>query len=216
MEVIELGQIEYLTALDRQMEELQKISEGAGDKLIFCSHPPIVTLGRSSKERDLFGWTGDLVEVSRGGRATYHGPSQLVVYPILNLQNPRRQKIPPKDLHRYLRSLEQGLINSFKEWGVQASIKNDKILDEAGDELLLTGVWVEDRKIASLGVAVKKWISYHGAAINLDKDPQAFQGINPCGFPSSTMVSLEELVERPIDRVKFKERLGENLQAQFR
>ena len=203
MKVEDWGEIDYEVAVERQLETLNRVSSGEEDTLVFCTHPSVVTLGRASKERDLFGWTGPVVEASRGGRITYHGPSQVVVYPILNLQKKDRRNIPVKDLHNYLRALEKAIIGTLNEWGVNAHVKNDKVFDEAGDELLMTGVWVDDRKLASLGVVVKKWVTYHGLALNLDDDPKAFSGINPCGFPQKTMVSLQELIGEPIQRNDF-------------
>jgi lipoate-protein ligase B len=166
----------------------------SSEKIVVCSHPPVVTLGRGTKKEDVFGWKGDIFEVQRGGRATYHGPGQLVAYPILDLN------LRGRDLHRYFRLLEGSIVGALKEFGLESEGRESA-----------TGVWIGDRKIASLGIAVKKWVSYHGLAINLEKDPMAFQGINPCGFSTSTMVSLREL--RPeYDRGQFQSCLIRHLQ----
>jgi lipoate-protein ligase B len=148
--------------------------------IVFCQHPAVVTLGRGTEEGDVFSWTGKTIEVSRGGRATYHGPNQLVIYPILDLRE-SRPNLPGKDINLYLRYLEGILISAFKDMGIESSAKE-------------TGIWVGEHKIASIGVAVRKWVSYHGISINVFKDENAFQGINPCGFKSSTMKSLEEIL----------------------
>src|SRR5690606_9542350 len=115
---------------------------------------------------------------------------QLVIYPILNL-NFQRKGRKEKEIAGYLRILENSIVEVLKTYGVESvgkSLQKKSSEDEGKDE---TGVWVGPQKIASLGIGVKKWVTYHGAAINLEYDPAAFQGLNPCGFQSSTMVSLE-------------------------
>lgn len=206
------GLIDYQTALNKQLELVEKLhqdQEHAG-YLIFCTHPPVVTTGRQTKPEDIFAWKGEIIEISRGGRATYHGPSQLVVYPILNLKNPRADR-GPQEVRGYLRAFEQAIVDTLKEYEIAALGKTPQKQVGSLAETDETGVWVGSQKIASLGIAVKKWITYHGAAINLDHDPEAFQGLNPCGFKSSTMVSLENLLEKKIKRNDFKEKLIENL-----
>jgi lipoyl(octanoyl) transferase len=156
---------------------------------VWCSHPPVVTLGRGTQEGDLTDWTGDVVEVQRGGRATYHGPSQIVAYPILNLSTRKR------DLHQFMRNIELAIIETLKFYGVQSGISEGN-----------TGVWIGNKKIASIGIAVKKWVSYHGVAINIDHDSNAFTGLKPCGFTTETMISLEELTNTKINHQEFIEK----------
>ncbi|MCB0420832.1 MAG: lipoyl(octanoyl) transferase LipB [Bdellovibrionales bacterium] len=189
---IRWGEVGYLEGCDLQLVELQSVAEGEEDRVVFCTHPPVVTKGRGTKDFDIVGWQGDIVETSRGGRATYHGPSQIVIYPIVHLN--RETRSHKRDLHRYLRGLEEGLVDVLRSYDVDATTYSDKKKDAFGEELLMTGVWVGDRKIASLGVAVKQWVTYHGAALNFTYDPAAFQGMNPCGFPTKTMISLEEII----------------------
>lgn len=190
------GLIDYSKGLDRQMTLVEKVAGGEmPDTIVFCSHPPVVTLGRSSKPQDLTGWQGDLIEVSRGGRATYHGPSQLVIYPILNLSR-ERKSLKPRDIGAYLRTLENILIEILDDVEIQATAKTIDGVDEQGDKISATGVWVGDKKIASIGIAVKKWVTYHGLALNVRKDPQAFQGLRPCGFNANIMTSIEEAIGR--------------------
>ena len=125
-----------------------------------------------------------------------------MVYPIYNLDFPREGK-PKRDIAWYLRSLEDVIVETLGNYGVKAqgrSLQKKMDADQAGDE---TGVWVEDRKIASLGIGIRKWICFHGAAINLDADSSAFQGLKPCGFQPQTMVSLQELIKKPVDRDEF-------------
>jgi lipoate-protein ligase B len=192
------GLIDYEQALAKQLANVEEIAESrAPGYLIFCSHPPIVTLGRKTESDDVFAWKGEIKEISRGGRATYHGPSQLVVYPILNLELPGPQR-KPKDIASFLRQTEEAIIATLKKYKIEAHGKS-------GDDD--TGVWVANKKIASLGIAVKKWISYHGAAINLSEDPQAFQGMRPCGLSQETMTNLERLTGEKISHPLFQEAL---------
>ncbi len=205
------GLVDYSEALLRQQEYvLQRASNLIPDTVIFCTHPPVVTLGRATKSDDLLGWQGQTVEVSRGGRATYHGPSQLVVYPILNLKKSRQGR-PAQDITGYLRVFEDVIVECLEFYGVQAEGRSLQKKDSLNPEQDETGVWVAARKIASLGIAVKKWISFHGAAINLDFDERAFQGLKPCGFQPSVMVSLEELIGKKVSREEFKMQLGQKL-----
>jgi lipoate-protein ligase B len=191
MKYTDWGLIGYQEALNKQLELVHLVSEGdEEEQVVYCSHPPVVTLGRGTKEGDLLGWQGEVVEVQRGGRATYHGPSQLVAYPILDLSKRNR------DLHQFFRNIEHAVIDTLKDYGVEAGISEGN-----------TGVWIGNKKIASIGIAVKKWVSYHGVAINLDFDPKAFTGLKPCGFTTETMVSLEELTGQKINHGEFLEKL---------
>ncbi len=202
------GLIDYEMALNRQLEKVEQVAESKTHEdgfLIFCSHPPIVTLGRKTQEGDVFAWPGEIKEISRGGRATYHGPSQLVVYPILKIT----------DIGKYLRSLEDSIIHVLKSYGVDAVGKTLQKKSETDPTTEETGVWIGHQKIASLGIGVKKWVTYHGAAINLDEDPNAFQGMKPCGFSKETMVSLEKLIGEKVDRQKFQDRLQTELNSVF-
>jgi lipoyl(octanoyl) transferase len=202
------GLIDYEEALNRQLAKLEEVAGSQNENLgflIFCSHPAVVTLGRKTQPGDVFAWQGPIKEVARGGRATYHGPSQLVVYPIFKI----------RDIAKYLRQFESAILQTLKFYGVEATGKTLQRKSTETPEMEETGVWVGSRKIASLGIGVKKWVTYHGAAINLDEDPRAFQGMNPCGFQSSTMVSLEKLLGSKIDRRDFSRRLQEQLTISF-
>ena len=205
------GLIDYEEALKKQIDLVEKVhAEQSAGYLVFCTHPAVVTLGRATQPGDVFGWPGKVVEISRGGRATYHGPSQLVVYPIVNLSQTRHGR-PEREIAGYLRSLENGIVATLKHYDISSVGKSlQKRSDESSaDE---TGVWIGPRKIASLGIGVKKWITYHGAAINLSYDPQAFQGMIPCGFSANTMISLEEILDHPSDTLEFKKILREELE----
>ncbi|MCX7977811.1 MAG: lipoyl(octanoyl) transferase LipB [Bdellovibrionaceae bacterium] len=210
-EIVDWGLIEYEKALRKQEDLVNVVAETREPGyIVFCKHPPVVTLGRSTREGDVTSWRGPTLTVSRGGRATYHGPNQIIVYPIINLDKPRNGR-PPRDIVSFLRDLEQSIIDVLAEYGLKG---HGKSLLKEKDPLLdaeMTGVWVDGRKVASLGIAIRKWVSYHGLAVNLHKDPQAFQGLKPCGFTPETMISLEELLGHPIPEEEFKKKLGARL-----
>ncbi|MGZ3744068.1 MAG: lipoyl(octanoyl) transferase LipB [Pseudobdellovibrionaceae bacterium] len=201
------GLIDYAQALALQEKLVADIAEkDQAGVIVFCSHPPVVTIGRGTKEGDVFAWQGPTIEISRGGRATYHGPSQLIIYPIINLNRASRSR-PAKDIGAFLRNFETAIVRTLQEYGISSegrSFKKKSELEAAVEE---TGVWVGNQKIASLGIGVRKWVSFHGAAINLDQDPLAFQGLRPCGFGKETMVSLQKLTGTPVDREQFAQRL---------
>ena len=200
MNFVDWGLIYYNRATRRQLDFVEKIvlarsdvnAEGSSDTVIFCSHPPIVTVGRATEASDLGDWQGEIVEASRGGRATYHGPSQLVAYPILDLSLPRR-KFGARDLHGYMRALETAVVEALAEFGISASGGQ---CTTAHGGTSRTGVWVANgsKKIASIGIACRKWVVYHGVALNIAHDTLAFSGINPCGMQTSVMTSIEEVL----------------------
>ena len=196
--VIDLGLIDYNEALKQQLHLVDEVIADPKKKfLVICSHTPVVTLGRASKPEDLQGWQGSTLEVSRGGKATYHGPSQLVIYPIFQLES--------RDLHAYLQWLEQKVVEFLKLFDVHSC--GGFALDGDDKNGIRTGVWIKDKKIASIGIAVKKWVAYHGIAINISKDPTAFQGIAPCGFTAQTMISLEEVLKNKPSKSLVKKNL---------
>jgi lipoate-protein ligase B len=197
MKIVDWGLIHYEEATRRQLEAVDFVAAGGEELLILCSHPAVVTLGRATTADDITTWEGETIETSRGGRATYHGPSQLVVYPIIDLRKPRTG-IPERDVHAYLRAIEKATVSGLHELG----LRNAEARTTNQGEHSLTGVWVGEYKIASIGIAVKKWITYHGMAVNVAADPQAFSGINPCGFSRSVMISIEAQLARPVDRAK--------------
>ena len=195
------GLIDYSQALKKQTEYLEMVAADHQHPgfLIFCSHPAVVTTGRQTKADDIFAWTGPVIEVSRGGRATYHGPSQVVVYPIINLKNSRSGR-GPQEIRGFIRSLEECIVQTLGEYGLKRETNKDSSLED-------TGVWISEKKIASIGIAVRKWISFHGAAINVLADSSAFQGLNPCGYQSSVMTCLEDCLKEKIDLNSFKQKL---------
>ena len=174
-----LGRITYEDALELQNEIVAKKAADldAPDELLLLEHEPVFTIGRTQDQsslRDPAALSSPVVVINRGGQATWHGPGQLVGYPILDLR--RRGS----DLHKYLRELEEVIIAVCARFGVTAR-RQDK----------LTGVWVQERKIASIGVGVRKWISMHGFALNVCGELEGFAQITPCGLTGVTITSLE-------------------------
>jgi lipoate-protein ligase B len=176
LDVLLAGRVSYRAALDWQRSLAQERIEGRrNDLLLLLEHDPVVTLGRTAESAHLLHPDGiDVVEVERGGDITYHGPGQLVGYPILDLTAYRQ------DLHWYLRTLEAALIDALASLGIAA-----------GREPGRTGVWTNGRKIASIGVHVKRWVTWHGFALNVTTDLAAFDRIVPCGIPGVVMTSVE-------------------------
>ena len=178
MNVVDLGRIEYGAALEIQNRHVEELLAGkGGEVLLLLEHEPVYTIGRTRDQSSLRECLPHpAIETNRGGQATYHGPGQLVGYPILDLNKHGR------DLHRYLRFLEEFLIRLCAGYGVEASRRDS-----------LTGVWVGEKKIASLGVGVKRWVAMHGFALNvLESSLPAFNHITPCGIAGVEMTCLEK------------------------
>jgi lipoate-protein ligase B len=178
-----LGVMDYARALDfqRAVAKARIAGEIPEDVLLLLEHPPVVTLGRSAKEQHLLASPQllaargvELFEVERGGDITFHGPGQLVGYPIIDLT---RHK---KDLHWYLRQVEESLIVALAAFGIAAE-RNPG----------LTGVWTQGRKIASIGVHARDWVTWHGFALNVSTDLSYFDLMVPCGIQAVTMTSVE-------------------------
>lgn len=182
-----LGTISYEAALELQECLVEKMISGCGDEtILLLEHEPVYTIGRtrdqsSLRERERL--PHPVFETNRGGQATYHGPGQLVGYPILDLNRRGR------DLHVYLRGLEEALILLCRAHAVPATRRDG-----------LTGVWIEDRKLASIGVGVRKWISMHGFALNVTEAAMgSFEHITPCGIAQVTMTCLERECGRSLN-----------------
>ena len=207
MKVINLGAIDYLKAYEFQLETVEAVRQGGEETLIICSHPAVVTLGKKSTPTDILGWSGPIHQIERGGKATYHGPGQVVIYPIVNLKN------HGQDISGYLNAMESAMIEALQTYGIESKGNEERGKPD------YTGVWTvvdqTPRKIASIGIAVKRWITFHGLALNLYHDPLAFSGINPCGFSTSTMTNLEELLGEKLERVHFEEVLSSILQSKI-
>ncbi|MGA2196302.1 MAG: lipoyl(octanoyl) transferase LipB [Bryobacteraceae bacterium] len=181
--VRELGRVDYPQALELQQQLAGQRKRGAaGDHLLLLEHPHVITLGRNGHLQNLLASDEILSRAGisfyptdRGGDVTYHGPGQLVGYPILDLRDWKR------DVGAYVRALEQSLIDTLAEFGIQA-----------GRIPTLTGVWVGDRKIAAIGVHLSRWVTSHGFALNVNTDLSYFQYIVPCGLtkPVTSMARL--------------------------
>jgi lipoyl(octanoyl) transferase len=201
LEVRRLGHLAYGEALQLQRALVEDRRAGrTGDLLLFVEHPHVLTLGVRGD-----GGRGHILatparleelgvpvhETGRGGDITYHGPGQIVGYPILDLK-PDRQ-----DVHRYVRDLEDVMIRTLADYGV-----------EAGRVTGLTGVWVRAEKIAAIGVRLSRWITSHGFAFNVSTDLDYFKLIVPCGIADRGVTSLERLLGRRVDRREVEDRLA--------
>lgn len=179
-----LGRIGYAEALALQLAVREGVKRGAGEEhLLLLEHPPVYTLGRNATEKDVLApkaWLAsrgvEVIETDRGGQVTYHGPGQLVGYPVISLNPDRR------DVRRYVRDLSLALVDALAGYGIAAA---------PGEGTRETGVWVEDRKIASIGIHLSRWVTTHGFALNVTTDLSYFAGIVPCGMPSVTLTSIE-------------------------
>ena len=199
MNVVDLGCIEYEAALEIQNRHVEDLLAGTGGEvLLLLEHEPVYTIGRTRDQSSLRErLPHPAVETNRGGQATYHGPGQLVGYPILDLNKRGR------DLHRYLRFLEEFLIRLCAGYGVEASRRDG-----------LTGVWVAEKKIASLGVGVKRWVAMHGFALNvLESSLPAFSHITPCGIAGVEMTCLEKESASPVSLEAVTRRATETFPA---
>lgn len=193
--IVDIGRSEYDEALKLQEDLVaEKLAGAEDDFLILTEHDPVITIGRRGSEGDLladqnvFERRGITVrEVTRGGAATYHGPGQLVAYPVMDLNHYGR------DIHRYLRSLESCTIAALSCLGIDSRRIDGK-----------TGVWVEGEKIASIGVAVRRWITYHGLSINVGDLLGGFDSIVPCGMTDCRMTSVSTGLGRPVSIEEFK------------
>ncbi|MCC7434623.1 MAG: lipoyl(octanoyl) transferase LipB [Methanoregulaceae archaeon] len=188
MRVERWGRVPYRVAWDRQLEVLEQVQAGAEDTLVLVEHPPVLTLGASFHKENLllsleeYAARGiEIHETDRGGDVTYHGPNQLVIYPIFDLGRHGR------DLHRWLRGLEETMIVTSREFGLAAERFPPN-----------TGAWVNGRKIAAIGIKVRRWVSLHGIALNCDLDLTVFDTFVPCGIHGHGVTSLSEETGRNV------------------
>src|SRR6266536_1529103 len=186
--LLDLGLVPYHEAWDLQRSLAGAVSQGAiPDTVIFLEHPPVVTLGRRADRDELHvpeGAAVEVVETDRGGKSTYHGPGQLVCYPILDL------KRHGKDVKKFCRDLEEAIVQTLVAFG---------LVGERIDGL--TGVWISPppRKIASIGVHLSRWVSTHGYALNVDLDPSPFTNwITACGLDDAAFTSMGRELGRPV------------------
>lgn len=187
-----LGRISYADGLALQDELVQQRRQGEiPDTILYLEHEPVYTIGRTQDQSSLnpaVPLPHPVYATNRGGQATYHGPGQLTVYPVLNLQD------YGADLHRYLRALEESIIRACRALSIEAARREG-----------LTGVWVGLDKLASIGVGVRHWISMHGLAVNVSRDLSGFDAIVPCGLPGIRMTSIALAGQREITVSAFAE-----------
>ncbi|OGX56221.1 MAG: lipoyl(octanoyl) transferase [Omnitrophica WOR_2 bacterium RIFOXYC2_FULL_38_12] len=202
--VIDLGIIDYKEAYALQQKYAKEVLDGSDQVLILCEHPTVLTMGRLAKEsnvlfsKDKLKEIGvDVLGIDRGGDVTLHAKGQLVAYPILNLAN------YGKDLRKYLFKLEQVVIDLLSDFDIVANRLSGK-----------TGAWVGDKKIASIGIGVRKWVSIHGLALNVNTDLNHFAMINPCGLNVS-MTSVSQVLGRDIEINEVKQVLIDCFCSQF-
>jgi lipoate-protein ligase B len=193
--LLDLGLCEYNEVWDLQRKLIiQRAAHQILDTLILVEHPHVFTVGKAvaGEIPDRLGGV-PVIRVERGGEWTYHGPGQLVGYPILDLDARGR------DIHNFLWSIEETIILTLDEFRIKAGRVEGK-----GK----TGVWVGKRKIASIGAAVRSWVTFHGFALNVNPDMKYFSMIEPCGMPSSTMTSMKECLDGDVDFNKVKESIS--------
>lgn len=206
VEVRRLGAMPYREAWALQRQAVADRAAGRiGDTLILLSHPPVITIGRGGDRDHLIAGPRELedqgvefVETDRGGDITFHGPGQIVGYAVIDLSRRGR------DLHRFLRHLEEVIIQALSEFGISAHRAEG-----------LTGVWVGDAKIAAMGIRVSKWITHHGFALNVSTDLSYFDLIVPCGITGRRVTSMEELAGHPIDRSHVRDALERSFRTIF-
>ncbi|MCC5913563.1 MAG: lipoyl(octanoyl) transferase LipB [Balneolaceae bacterium] len=210
IDVYDLGHSPYRSAWDLQksvqkllIDQKRAIRDGNtpaqlhNDQLLFVEHPHVYTLGKSGDSshllkgvNELAGIQAEYVEIDRGGDITYHGPGQIVGYPIMDLDNHFT------DIHKYLRYLEEIIIRTAAEYGV-----------EAGRIDGLTGVWSGDQKICAMGIRCSRWVTMHGFALNVNTDLSYFDHIVPCGISDKKVSSLSKLTGRTIDETEVKQKI---------
>ncbi len=199
LEVLRLGRIPYAEAHALQQQlVVQRLANSRTDTLVLCEHEPIITVGRGADPKQQPAGTIEVVAVERGGDATFHGPGQIVAYPVFELPPGKR------DLHRYLRDLEQVVMEVLAEVEVVGERKPGA-----------TGVWVGPKKVCSIGVAVRRWVTWHGLALNLNVDLASFRGFRPCGLEAEVMANVSEFTELPPARLLFEVLLVKHFCAVF-
>lgn len=194
----DLGLVDYREAWEYQRALVRQRQEDAiGDTLLLLEHPSVYTVGRSGRAEGLTDLEIPVLEVERGGDVTYHGPGQLVGYPILALP---RGKL---EIKGFIRNLEEVLIRTVADLGVEAG---------RGPH---AGLWLGPRKLGSIGVAVKGHVTYHGFALNVNNELEPFLRIRPCGLDGSTLTSLREVLGHPVSMARAKESLVAHFESVY-
>ena len=204
--VLDLGLVDFSKALDLQQETFEAIKENTGQSaLLICRHQPVITLGSHANRNNILATEEELkqqgipvIKTNRGGDVTYHGPGQITVYPVFDLNSFKR------DIHLFLRNLEQVVIDFLGDFAV----KGERILG-------LTGVWVGESKISSIGICIRHWITYHGVSINIkNNDLDNFKAIRPCGL-DLPVTSLEACLGKDVDIGESKKVLIRKFEDRF-
>ncbi len=197
--------IKYKDGLQMQQSAFEKVRDGECEGvLIVLEHDPVYTIGTGGGlenllcSREYLESQGiDIVEINRGGNITFHGPGQIVAYPVFNLSSMQR------DAHWYIASLEQAVIDVLGEYGIEGTRKPE-----------YRGVWIQDKKVSAVGVHLKKWITTHGLSFNVNVDKKYFNQINPCGITEFGIVSLEDYIEK-INIADVKQKLVKSFENVF-
>lgn len=218
IELYDLGHSPYQPIWDLQHRVQQKIidekkadrtgafkADRKNDVLIFVEHPHVYTLGKSGAEENMLrsmaelqAWNAEFVKIDRGGDITYHGPGQIVGYPILDLDRHFT------DIHKYLRFLEETIIRTCSDYGLAANRIDG-----------LTGVWIGEEKICAMGIRCSRWVTMHGFALNVNTDLQYFRNIIPCGIEDKAVTSLQKLLGHEVDIKEVKERIVTHFEDVF-
>lgn len=200
MKVIDLGVTDFLKAYEFQLSLVKDVASGEReDTLLLTEHKSVITIGRKGSKknilrtREFLSSRGiDIVNVDRGGGVTYHGPGQIIAYPVFRLQGEGR------DIHNFLHFLEEVGTYFLMQYGLIAR-----------ERLGLRGLWIEEKKIGSIGIGVKKWVAYHGLAINIDLDLTPFSFIRPCGLKDVKVTCLKKEISSRLDISDAKDKLAQ-------
>ncbi|HUI86141.1 MAG TPA: lipoyl(octanoyl) transferase LipB [Nitrososphaerales archaeon] len=194
-EIIDLGRINYKDAWDLQRQLMEQRSrDQIPNTLLLLEHDHVITLGRKTSPENFRPQNVPVYQVERGGDATYHGPGQLVGYPIVRLED--------HDVRKHVNRIEATLVNTLRKFGIEGELVPSH-----------PGVWVGKRKIASIGVAVTNWVAYHGFALNVNTDLGYFELIRPCGLDPSTMTSMQRVLGREAEMSEVKETISAEFAA---
>jgi len=206
IQFIDLGAMNYHDAWNLQKQLFQEVTEKRNTNyLLLTEHPPVITLGKNSQENNIVtnqdileSKNIDVVEIDRGGDVTFHGPGQIVGYPILNLENFN------KDVHWYLRSIEEVIIQTLEHFGVLTGRMEG-----------LTGVWVNNQKICAIGIKVTRWVTMHGFALNVSTQLDYFNHIIPCGISDKSVTSMKEVRKQNFLMEDVKQKICESFKTIF-
>lgn len=206
IQLLDLGMMKYHDAWNLQKQLFKEVTENRNTNyLLLTEHPPVITLGKSSDDKNIVtnqdileSKNIDVVEIDRGGDVTFHGPGQIVGYPIFNLENFK------KDIHWYLRSIEEVIIQTLVHFGISAGRIKD-----------LTGVWIKNQKICAIGIKVTRWVTMHGFALNVSTQLDYFNHIVPCGISDKTVTSMEDIRNQEFLLDTVKQKICESFETIF-